>query len=115
MAHGSHLPEKLKFMKDAFPKLTAAEAAALVQNRQSVAFSGFTPAGNPKEIPKAIAARATAVKAAGQPFRIGVITGASTGPSVDGDLAKADAILFRTPYQNNPDLRKGINEGRIKF
>jgi len=102
-------------MKDSFPRLTAAEAAALVQNRQSVAFSGFTPAGNPKEIPKAIAARAMSQKAAGQPFRIGVITGASTGPSVDGDLAKADAILFRTPYQNNPDLRKGINEGRIKF
>jgi len=102
-------------MKSPFPHLTAAEAASLIQNGQSVAFSGFTPAGNPKEIPKAIAARALAVKAAGQPFRIGVITGASTGPSVDGDLAKADAILFRTPYQNNADLRKGINEGRIKF
>ena len=80
-----------------------------------MAFSGFTPAGAPKEIPKAIAARASEIHAAGQPFRIGVITGASTGHSLDGALARADAILFRTPYQNDPDLRKSINEGRTKF
>ena len=51
-----HLKE-LKFMtKESFPRLAPAEAAALIQNGQSVAFSGFTPAGAPKEIPKAIAA-----------------------------------------------------------
>ncbi len=99
----------------AFPRLTAAEAAAQIQNGQTVAFSGFTPAGAAKEIPKAIAARAAEIHAAGQPFRIGVITGASTGHSLDGSLARADAILFRTPYQNDPDLRKSINEGRTKF
>jgi acetyl-CoA hydrolase len=102
-------------MKDAFPRLAAAEAAAQIQNGQTVAFSGFTPAGAAKEIPKAIAARATTLQSAGQPFRIGVITGASTGQSLDGSLARADAILFRTPYQNDPDLRKSINEGRTKF
>jgi acetyl-CoA hydrolase len=102
-------------MKDTFPRLTAAEAAAQVQNGQTLAFSGFTPAGAPKEIPKAIAARAASAQAAGQPFRIGVITGASTGQSLDGSLARANAILFRTPYQNDPDLRKSINEGRTKF
>ncbi len=95
--------------------MTAAEAAAYVQNGETVAFSGFTPAGAPKEIPKAIAARATAFHDQGQPFRIGVMTGASTGNSLDGSLARADAILFRTPYQNNPDLRKSINEGRTNF
>lgn len=102
-------------MKNSFPNLSAVEAAAKIQNGQTVAFSGFTPAGAAKEIPKAIAARATEMKAAGQPFRIGVITGASTGHSLDGSLARADAILFRTPYQNDPDLRKSINEGRTKF
>ncbi|MGA2174823.1 MAG: succinate CoA transferase [Verrucomicrobiota bacterium] len=102
-------------MKDTFPRLTAAEAAAQIQNGQTLAFSGFTPAGAPKEIPKAIAARAANAQAAGQPFRIGVITGASTGQSLDGSLARANAILFRTPYQNDPDLRKSINEGRTKF
>ena len=102
-------------MSDPFPHLAAAEAASKIQNGQTVAFSGFTPAGAPKEIPKAIAARAAQTQAAGQPFRIGVITGASTGHSLDGSLARANAILFRTPYQNDPDLRKSINEGRTKF
>jgi acetyl-CoA hydrolase len=93
-------------MQTPFPRLTADEAASLIKNGQTVAFSGFTPAGAPKDIPKAVAAHATALHAAGQPFRIGVMTGASTGKSLDGALAKADAMLFRTPYQNNPDLRK---------
>jgi acetyl-CoA hydrolase len=102
-------------MKESFPRLTASEAAAYIDNGQTVAFSGFTPAGAPKEIPKAIAAHAVALHAAGQPFRIGVLTGASTGKSLDGSLARADAIQFRTPYQNDPDLRKSINEGRTSF
>jgi acetyl-CoA hydrolase len=102
-------------MQTPFPRLTADEAASLIKNGQTVAFSGFTPAGAPKDIPKAVAAHATALHAAGQPFRIGVMTGASTGKSLDGALAKADAMLFRTPYQNNPDLRKSINEGRTNF
>jgi len=102
-------------VKNSFPFLSAAEAAERIQNGQTVAFSGFTPAGAAKEIPKAIAARAVKMQAGGQPFRIGVITGASTGHSLDGSLARAGAILFRTPYQNDPDLRKSINEGRTKF
>lgn len=97
------------------PKLTAAEAAELIQNEQAVAFSGFTPAGAPKDVPKAIAARAAALHKAGKPYRIGVLTGASTGKSLDGELAKADALSFRTPYQNDPDLRRSINEGRTSF
>jgi succinate CoA transferase len=44
-----------------------------------------------------------------------VITGASTGPSIDGALAKAKAIGFRTPYQSDPDLRKSINAGETRF
>ena len=102
-------------MRDSFPRLAAAEAAAQIQNGQTVAFSGFTPAGAAKEIPKAIAARASEMQNSGQAFRIGVITGASTGHALDGSLARANAILFRTPYQNDPDLRKSINEGRTKF
>jgi acetyl-CoA hydrolase len=100
---------------NSFPHLSAYEAAALIQNGQTVAFSGFTPAGAPKMIPKALAAHAEATHNAGQPFRVGVITGASTGHSLDGALAQADAILFRTPYQNDPDLRKSINVGKTKF
>ena len=39
-----------------FPVLTPDEAAALIQHGQTVGFSGFTPAGATKVIPKAIAA-----------------------------------------------------------
>ena len=48
----------------------------------------------------------------GREFQIGVLTGASTGPSLDGALAKAKAISFRTPYQTNADLRDRINAGQ---
>ncbi len=102
-------------MSKSYPRLAPDEAADLIENEQTVAFSGFTPAGAPKEVPKAIAARARRLHAAGKPFRIGVITGASTGKSLDGSLAQAEAVLFRTPYQNDPDLRKSINEGRTRF
>lgn len=100
---------------NSYPKLTAAEAAELIQHDQTVAFSGFTPAGAAKEVPKAIGARAKKLHADGKPFQIGVMTGASTGKSLDGSLAEADAVKFRTPYQSDPTLRKSINEGRAQF
>ncbi len=98
-----------------FPVLTADQAAAFVNHGDTIGFSGFTPAGACKVIPKSIAARAKAEHAAGRPFRLGVITGASTGKSLDGALAEADAVAWRTPYQSDPTLRKAINEGRTKF
>jgi succinate CoA transferase len=98
-----------------FPVLTPEEAAALIQNGQTVGFSGFTPAGAPKAIPMAIAERAIAAHNKGEEFQIGVLTGASTGPSLDGALAKAQAIKFRTPYQTDSDLRDRINSGQTRF
>lgn len=98
-----------------FPVLAADEAAAMIQNGQTVGFGGFTPAGAPKVIPTAIANKAEAEHTAGRDFQIGVLTGASTGPSLDGALAKADAISFRTPYQSNAELRKRINAGQTRF
>jgi acetyl-CoA hydrolase len=98
-----------------FPILTPEEAAALVNHDEVIGFSGFTPAGAAKVIPTALAARARAEHAAGRSFQVGVLTGASTGPSLDGELAKADAIKFRTPYQSDKDLREGINAGKIHF
>ncbi|MDR1146882.1 MAG: acetyl-CoA hydrolase/transferase family protein [Verrucomicrobiales bacterium] len=98
-----------------YKKLTAAQAADLVRDGETIGFSGFTPAGAAKAVPTALAARAQQEHAAGRPFKIGVVTGASTGPSLDGALAKAAAIAWRTPYQSNADLRKGINSGAIRF
>src|SRR6516164_735329 len=102
-------------MSQSFARLSAAEAAQHIQNEESVAFSGFTAAGAPKLVPRAIAERAKSIHSTGGPFRIGVMTGASTGKSLDGALAQADAGRFRTPYQSDPNLRKSINEGRTAF
>jgi acetyl-CoA hydrolase len=102
-------------MKKTYNMLTAEEAAALVQHDEVIGFSGFTPAGAAKVIPTAIAAKARVEHDAGRAFKVGVITGASTGPSLDGELARADAIKFRTPYQSDKDLRESINAGKTHF
>ncbi|MEM0966203.1 MAG: acetyl-CoA hydrolase/transferase family protein [Verrucomicrobiota bacterium] len=96
-------------------EITAEEAASLIKHGDTVGFSGFTPAGAVKEIPRAIAEKAKREHSNGQPFQIGVVTGASTGDSLDGSLALAKAVSFRTPYQSNKDLRKAINEGEAHF
>ena len=78
-----------------FQRITAAEAAALIQNGQTIGLSGFTPAGVPKCTPAEIAKKATAEHEAGRPFKVSVFTGASTGQSCDGELSNANAIDFR--------------------
>jgi acetyl-CoA hydrolase len=99
----------------AYPRLTADEAAALVQDGTTVAFSGFTPAGAAKAVPAAIARRARALHADGKPFAIRVLTGASTGAQLDGELAGAEAISWRAPYQSSGVLRSQINKGQVEF
>ncbi len=98
-----------------YPIISAAEAAALINDRDIIGFSGFTPAGAAKDIPTAIAARARAEHDEGREFKIGVVTGASTGDSLDGELARANAVLFRTPYQSDKHLRAQINKGETCF
>jgi acetyl-CoA hydrolase len=98
-----------------YPILTAEEAAALIQHGQTIGFSGFTAGGAAKAVPRALAVRAKEEHAAGREFRVGVLTGASTGPSLDGALAEAEAIGFRTPYQSNSTLREQINTGKVRF
>ncbi len=95
--------------------LTAADAASLIKHGESIGFSGFTAAGACKAIPFALAERALAEHGEGRPFKVGVLTGASTGPSLDGALARANAIAWRTPFQSDPDLRRRINAGEVRF
>lgn len=98
----------LKFM-------SADEAARLIKNNDHVGFSGFTAAGCPKVVPAALAKYAEEEHAKGNPFKIGVFTGASTGDYIDGNLARAHAVKFRTPYQSNKDMRNAINSGEISY
>ncbi|MCD8177022.1 MAG: acetyl-CoA hydrolase/transferase family protein [Tannerellaceae bacterium] len=89
--------------------ITAEEAASFVHHDDNVGFSGFTPAGCPKAVPVAIAKKAQEEHAKGNPFKIGMFTGASTGDKLDGELARANAVKFRTPYQSSKDLRTSLN------
>ncbi|MHB8302146.1 MAG: succinate CoA transferase [Acidobacteriaceae bacterium] len=98
-----------------YPILAAEDAAALIQNGEAIGFSGFTPAGAAKAVPRALAERAKAEHAAGREFRVSVLTGASTGVSLDRALAEAEAIRFRTPYQSDDILRSQINSGKVRF
>ncbi|MBP5197263.1 MAG: acetyl-CoA hydrolase [Bacteroidaceae bacterium] len=98
-----------------FNKISAAEAAALIQNGQTIGLSGFTPAGVPKCTPAEIAKKAEAEHAAGRPFKISVFTGASTGQSCDGALSNVGAIDFRAPYTTNPDFRKNVNQNTLNY
>jgi succinate CoA transferase len=102
-------------MADGFARLTAQEAAALIKDGDNLGCSGFTPSGSPKAIPMALAERAVIDHLYDRPFKVGVLTGASTGSFLDGALAKADAISFRTPYQTNDELRRRINDGSCRF
>lgn len=95
--------------------MSAEEAASYIQDDDVVGFGGFTPAGCPKEVPTAIAKRAAALHAEGKEFKIGVYTGASTGDSLDGMLARAHAVKFRTPYQSNKDLRAELNAQQTQY
>ncbi|MDR1557562.1 MAG: acetyl-CoA hydrolase/transferase family protein [Tannerellaceae bacterium] len=95
--------------------ITAEEAASYVHHNDNVGFSGFTPAGCPKAVPVAIAKKAREEHEKGNPFQIGMFTGASTGDKLDGELARAKAIKFRTPYQSNKDLRALMNAGGTNY
>jgi succinate CoA transferase len=93
----------------AYKKISAEEAAHFIKNGDVIGFSGFTAAGCPKVVTKALAKIAEEEHAKGNPFKIGYYTGASTGDSIDGYLARAHAIRFRSPYQSNKDLRTELN------
>jgi len=93
-----------------FRKITADEAACLIKDNDIVGFSGFTAAGCPKAVSTAFAKRAEEEHAKGNSLKIGVCTGASTGDAIDGALARAHAVKFRTPYQSSNDMRAELNK-----
>ncbi|WP_374584556.1 acetyl-CoA hydrolase/transferase family protein [Ideonella dechloratans] len=95
--------------------MSADEAAALIGHGDNVGMSGFTGAGYPKVVPAALARRIDAAHAAGQEFRVGVWTGASTAPELDGALARANGVELRMPYQSDPACRARINAGEMEY
>ncbi len=94
---------------------TAEQAASLIRPGMNVGMSGFTGSGYPKSVPQALAAQIKAAHERGEPFMIGLWTGASTAPELDGSLAEVDGVSFRTPYQSDPIMRRKINEGITEY
>ena len=95
--------------------ITAEEAAGLVNHGDNIGISGFTPAGTAKAVTAALAKKAEEEHLKGNPFQIGIFTGASTGESCDGVLSRAKAIRYRAPYTTNADFRKAVNNGEIAY
>ncbi|WP_273143287.1 acetyl-CoA hydrolase/transferase family protein [Halomonas sp.] len=92
-------------------KLRSAEqAAALIEDGMTVGMSGFTRAGEAKEVPRALAERA-----AGDPFSITLMTGASLGNDLDRLLTDAKVLSRRMPFQVDATLRRAINAGEVMF
>ena len=102
-------------MKQSWPRLSADEAAELIHHDDMVAFSGFTAAGSPKELPAAIARRARELHQMQQPFQIRLLTGASISAAADNALSEAEAVSWRAPYQSAAGMRQKINQGQVKF
>ncbi len=90
---------------------SAEDAAKIIKNGMNVGFSGFTGSGYPKSVPVALAAQIKEAHEHGEAFMIGVFTGASTAPELDGALAEVDGVSYRMPYQSDPIMRNKINAG----
>src|SRR5271165_1069862 len=95
--------------------LTADEAAALIPNGAMVAVGGFTPAGAPKAVPRALARRAREQHEAGAAFQVKLLSGASTGAACDDELAQAEAVSWRAPYMTSVPMRQLANSGKLEF
>ncbi len=98
-----------------YPILTAEEAVTQIMDGDTVSFSGFTPAGAAKAVPAALAARAREEHVKGRPFKVRVLTGASSGDIIDDELARAEAISWRAPYQSGKVLREQINRQEVEY
>lgn len=92
--------------------ITAEEAAEIIKDGMTVATSGFTPSGYPKAVPLALAKK---VKENNEDLKINLITGASVGDELDGELSQANIIKKRLPYQTNKAIQKSINRGEVEF
>lgn len=97
------------------PFITAEEAAAQIKNGDNVGFSGFTASGTPKVVTVALAERAKKLHEQGEEFKINIFSGASTNDHIDGELARANAVGIRTPYQSHKDSRNLVNKGGMNY
>ncbi|MGO2769038.1 acetyl-CoA hydrolase/transferase family protein [Pseudomonas taetrolens] len=89
---------------------TAKEAAKLIKNCNTVGMSGFTRAGEAKQVPLELAERARH-----EELKITLITGASLGNDMDGLMAETGLLARRLPYQSDAVMRKALNNGEVMY
>jgi acetyl-CoA hydrolase len=100
---------------DGYPVILKQEVVSLINDGDTIAFSGFTAAGAAKAVPVMLAEHARQEHARGRNFRVRVIAGASSGDYIDNDLAEANAISWRAPYQGGKTLRGQINRQEVEY
>ncbi|MGI6160552.1 MAG: succinate CoA transferase [Christensenellales bacterium] len=103
--------DRIKCQKYLSKVMSADEAAQLIKSGMKLGMSGFTPAGHAKAVPLAIARRAEK----GEVSCLTVMTGASVGDEIDGELVRSGAMSCRMPYQTNTTVRNAINSGKIEY
>jgi len=84
------------------------DVCKFIKDGVTLGFSGFTPAGYPKEVPPKIAEKCKGRK-------INVYTGASVGEEIDTELVESGLIDLRMPYITNETIRKAINTENVRF
>ncbi|MDR1791055.1 MAG: acetyl-CoA hydrolase/transferase family protein [Propionibacteriaceae bacterium] len=95
--------------------MSAEDAAKLIKNGMNVGVSGFTGSGYPKAVPVALAQQIAAAHERGEEFQVGIFTGASTAPELDGSLSDVYGMKLRMPYQSDPSMRNRINDGTTTY
>ncbi|MBR5069549.1 MAG: succinate CoA transferase [Bacteroidales bacterium] len=95
--------------------MTPEEAATLIQDGDTLSFSGFSSTGTPRVVTEALAKRAEAEHAAGRPFKVSLFTGAITSDKLDDALANAHAVDRRMPFNGSPVMRRAINNGEVNY
>lgn len=91
--------------------VTPEQAASFIENGMTLGLSGFTRAGDVKAVPFALVNMIKEDKH----FKVNVYTGASLGSDVDKLFAEAGILGKRLPFQADPTMRRGINQGDFLF
>jgi acetyl-CoA hydrolase len=94
--------------------MAAEDTVRFFKDGMYVGWSGFTPVGDPKAVPVALAEHVERNKLQGK-LRFRLFIGASSGAKNEDRWAKNDMISIRYPYQNSNSLRQSVNSGRAGF
>ncbi|KAI8081738.1 acetyl-CoA hydrolase [Halteromyces radiatus] len=94
--------------------MKAEDTVPFFKDGQYLGWSGFTGVGYPKMIPIALADHVEKNNLQGK-MRFNLFVGASSGAETEDRWAALNMIDRRYPHQVGKNIKKGINEGRIRF